>query len=98
MYPQYAHKFTRDFCSKVRCGRIMKISPQNEKTRVKRIKKLSQRRQWNKLTTQLFFSIYEWEKSQCPLKQSDIEERFNVNRSTYYRWKRNYQATGTPQP
>eukprot|EP01124_Arcella_intermedia_P014417 TRINITY_DN20846_c0_g2_i3.p1 TRINITY_DN20846_c0_g2~~TRINITY_DN20846_c0_g2_i3.p1 ORF type:complete len:350 (+),score=90.96 TRINITY_DN20846_c0_g2_i3:69-1118(+) len=99
MYPQFAHKFTRDFCSKVRCGRIMKLSPQSEKTRVKRIVKLSQRRKWKKLTTKLFYVIYDWEKSQNqPIKQSDVEERFNVNRSTYYRWKKNYESNGNPQP
>jgi len=100
-YPEYAHKFTRNFCSKVRCGRILVNSTgakqrcvKNGDPRMKRIPKISNRRTWTKMTQKLFSEIYDWELNQTqPVKQQDIESTFNVNRSTYYRWKRRFEAT-----
>jgi hypothetical protein len=90
LYPEYANKFTRDFCSKVRCGRVMKFTHSND-NRVKRIKKLSQRGRWSKMTQELFKEIYLWESQQAiPVKQSEVETKYNVNRSTYFRWKKAY--------
>jgi len=95
MYPEHAHKFTRNFCSKVRCGRIMNSkslkqrSVKNGDARMKRITKVSRRKAWTRMTSDLFQKILEWEKGQAgPIKQSDIEQKWNVNRSTYHRWKK----------
>jgi len=47
---------------------------------------------WKKMTPELFQEIYIWEKKQLALqnkvKQYQIQTKFNVNRSTYYRWKK----------
>jgi len=95
LYPEYSHKFTRNFCSKVRCGRIMNSkslkqrSVKNGDARMKRITKVSRRKAWTRMTSDLFQKILEWEKDQNgPIKQSDIETKWNVNRSTYHRWKK----------
>eukprot|EP01124_Arcella_intermedia_P024682 TRINITY_DN4226_c0_g2_i2.p1 TRINITY_DN4226_c0_g2~~TRINITY_DN4226_c0_g2_i2.p1 ORF type:complete len:200 (-),score=34.98 TRINITY_DN4226_c0_g2_i2:67-666(-) len=94
LYPAYASKFTANFCSKVRCGRIMKWSSSNrsEGERMKRPKKVSTRKTWAKMTPDLFEQIYAWEQKQKGVvKHSDIELVWNVNRSTYYRWKKSHQ-------
>jgi len=95
LYPEYAAKFTPSFCSKVRCGRIMNPEASKAKgvtkpkSRVKRVSKLSHRKTWRKMTPELFAEISEWEKGQNrAVKQVEFEQIFNVNRSTYYRWKK----------
>jgi hypothetical protein len=97
LYPEYSRKFTRDFCSKVRCGRIMNdLIPQRKETpsnggRMKRVLKVSRRKPWTKMTPELFEKILQWEKDQGrAVKKSEIEAKWNVNRTTYHRWKRNY--------
>jgi len=96
IYPEYASKFTPNFCSKVRCGRILNSSQISKKlksdgVRMKRITKISKRKNWSKMTAELFAKIYEWESGlSAPVKQAEIEHRFNVNRSTYYRWKKKF--------
>jgi len=104
MYPEYAAKFTPSFCSKVRCGRIMnpeaaKVKGVSKpKSRVKRVSKLSHRKTWRKMTPELFAEISVWEKNQNrPVKQIEFEQIFNVNRSTYYRWKKSQSKTSNGQ-
>jgi len=101
MYPEYTAKFTPSFCSKVRCGRIMNpelgkvngVSKLN--SRVKRVSKLSHRKTWRKMTPELYLEIAAWEKNQNrPVKQVEFEKVFNVNRSTYYRWKKAKASNG----
>jgi len=99
LYPEHAARFTPSFCSKVRCGRIMNTEPNKpgitkRAPRVKRVAKLSQRRTWRKMTPELFKEIAAWEQSQNrPVKQVEFEQVFNVNRSTYYRWKKSRGKT-----
>jgi len=48
------------------------------------------RRGWTRMTPELFECILNWESEQRKkgvIKQSDIEKQWNVNRTTYYRWK-----------
>jgi len=105
LYPEYASKFTPSFCSKVRCGRIMNTETQKivgvpkPKSRIKRVTKLSHRREWRKMTPELFAEISSWEQSQeRPVKQVEFEQHFNVNRSTYYRWKKaTTKTSSTPK-
>jgi len=104
MYPEYASKFTPSFCSKVRCGRIMnpeatKVKGVTKpKSRVKRVSKLSHRKTWRKMTPELFAEISEWEKGQNrAVKQVEFEQIFNVNRSTYYRWKKSQSKSSSAQ-
>jgi len=101
LYPEYAQKFTKSFCSKVRCGRIMNTnserplrSVKNGDPRMKRISKVSQRRSWNRMTPELFEKILAWEANLGhPVKQSEIEMKWNVNRTTYHRWKKSNSTT-----
>jgi len=104
MYPEYAAKFTPSFCSKVRCGRIMNVEASKakgvakQKSRVKRVSKLSHRKTWRKMTPELYQEIAVWEKSQNrPVKQVEFEQIFNVNRSTYYRWKKSQSKPSSTQ-
>jgi hypothetical protein len=60
MYPQHADKFTRNFCSKVRCGRILNTSRtmkqrsvKNGDPRMKRVTKISKRKEWTRMTPEL---------------------------------------------
>jgi hypothetical protein len=45
---------------------------------------------WKRMNPTLFQEIFQWESTQSRVKQSQIEKKFNVNRSTYYRWKKKY--------
>jgi len=96
LYPEYTRKFTRDFCSKVRCGRIMNdLTPYGHLTkngsRMKRVLKVSRRKSWTKMTPELFSKILQWEKDQGrAVKRAEIEAKWNINRTTYHRWKRNH--------
>eukprot|EP01124_Arcella_intermedia_P026243 TRINITY_DN4881_c0_g1_i1.p2 TRINITY_DN4881_c0_g1~~TRINITY_DN4881_c0_g1_i1.p2 ORF type:complete len:155 (+),score=16.40 TRINITY_DN4881_c0_g1_i1:116-580(+) len=46
------------------------------------------RKSWTKMTPELFVKIHHWEEAQKgAIKQADIEKKWNVNRTTYYRWK-----------
>jgi len=47
---------------------------------------------WKRMNPTLFKEIFQWETNQPKVKQSQIEKKFNVNRSTYYRWKKKYLA------
>lgn len=60
LYPEYESKFTRNFCSKTRCGRIMTASTSEPKRNVKagdpkiqRISKKSPRKPWTRMTKEL---------------------------------------------
>jgi len=95
LYPQYSSKFTKNFCSKIRCGRIMNSTTKLSKRRVcdgdpkmKRIKKRSPKNTWQKMTDDLYKKISDYEKDHPNIKQSDLQKLFNVNRSTYWRWKK----------
>jgi len=70
----------------------MKWSTQERgKDRMKRPKRVSTRKTWAKLTPELYGRISEWEQQQGTVKHTDIESYWNVNRSTYYRWKKLHQ-------
>jgi len=56
----------------------------------KRDRSMNRKVQWKKMTPELFQEIYQWEKTQSRVKQNQIQSRFQVNRSTYYRWKKKY--------
>jgi len=100
LYPNYEHKFTKSFCSKIRCGRIMNgttnttigiTKTKHRDHRMKRTTKLSQRKDWTRMTPDLFEKILNWENGlKRAVKQSEIEMVWNVNRTTYHRWKKNY--------
>jgi len=40
------------------------------------------------MNLELFYKMLEYEKDNPDVKQSDLEQIFNVNRSTYWRWKK----------
>jgi hypothetical protein len=58
------------------------------------LKKLIKKRQpkstWTKMTKEIFNKMVEFERTHPSIKQCDLEKVFNVNRSTYWRWKRNF--------
>lgn len=101
LYPQFADKFTRNFCSKVRCGRILSTSRTMKQRsvksgdpRMKRVSKISKRKEWARMTPELFSRILSWEQAHNgAIKQSDIESKFNINRSTFHRWKKKCLST-----
>jgi len=99
MHPQYASKFTKNFLTKLRTGRVCNAVTGLSKRRVKsgdikmkRVKKISSARVWGKMTDELYERILAYESLQgTTLKREEIENRFNVNRTTFYRWrKQNY--------
>jgi len=99
LYPQYSSKFTKNFCSKIRCGRIMNSTTKLSKRRVcdgdpkmKRIKKRSPKNTWHKMTDELFKKMCDYERDHPNIKQSDLQKLFNVNRSTFWRWKKRYNV------
>jgi len=53
-------------------------------------KKRSPKSTWTKMTKEIFNEMVEFEKDHPHIKQCDLEKYFNVNRSTYWRWKRNF--------
>jgi len=58
-----------------------------EKRKVKKIPK-KYPKIWTKMTPELFTKIVAWERShEGIIKQADVEKKWNVNRTTYYRWK-----------
>jgi len=61
-----------------------------EETKVRRSKR--RKISWKRMNPTLFQEIFQWETNQPKVKQSQIEKKFNVNRSTYYRWKKKYLA------
>lgn len=62
--------------------------------RMRRPKRVSSRKTWNKMTPELYERILAWEKTQKGnVKHSDIENHWNVNRTTYYRWKKIHSTT-----
>jgi hypothetical protein len=52
--------------------------------------KTIQKKKWRKMNMELFYKILEYEKENPDVKQSDLEQIFNVNRSTYWRWKKKH--------
>jgi len=60
--------------------------------KMKRIKKRSPKNTWQKMTEELFKKMLEYEKENPNVKQSDLQKLFNVNRSTYWRWKKRYHV------
>jgi len=63
---------------------------EKEETKVRRAKR--RKISWKRMNPALFQEIFQWETTQPKVKQSQIEKKFNVNRSTYYRWKKKYLA------
>jgi len=58
--------------------------------KLKKIKKRAPRNNWKKMTKDLFNQMLEYEKLNPNVKQCDLQRVFNVNRSTYWRWKKQY--------
>jgi len=56
----------------------------------KTIVKKSKQRKWNKMTIDMFNKMLEYEKVHPDVKQCDLQKIFNVNRSTYWRWKKKF--------
>jgi len=52
--------------------------------------KTIQKKKWRKMNLELFYKMLEYEKDNPDVKQSDLEQIFNVNRSTYWRWKKKH--------
>jgi len=48
------------------------------------------RNNWNKMTKILFDEMVNYERKNPDIKQSELQRLFNVNRSTYWRWKKQY--------
>jgi len=68
-------------------------SNQNEGKEEPKIRRAKRRKiSWKRMNPALFQEIFQWETTQPKVKQSQIEKKFNVNRSTYYRWKKKYLA------
>jgi len=59
--------------------------------KMKRIKKRSPKNTWQKMTEDLFKKMLDYEKDNPNVKQSDLQKLFNVNRSTFWRWKKRNQ-------
>jgi len=62
----------------------------NESTNVKKIIQKRSKSNWTKMTKELFNKIVEYEKGHENIKQCELERIFNVNRSTYWRWKKQH--------
>jgi len=45
---------------------------------------------WNKMTEALFKQMLEYEKQHPDIKQCELQKVFNINRSTYWRWKKKF--------
>jgi len=56
----------------------------------KSIKKRVPKSNWTKMTKEIFDQMVEYEKGHSNIKQCELEKIFNVNRSTYWRWKKQY--------
>jgi len=59
----------------------------------KDIKKVIRKRaksNWTKMSKELFYKMVEYEKEHGTVKQCEMEKIFNVNRSTYWRWKKQF--------
>jgi hypothetical protein len=54
------------------------------------IKKMPSKSSWTKMTKDILNEMVDFERDHPQVKQCDLEKYFNVNRSTYWRWKRNY--------
>jgi len=64
-------------------NRIVCSEPKSKKT-----KKRAPRNNWKKMTKELFYQMVEYERDHPNVKQCDLQKIFNVNRSTYWRWKK----------
>jgi len=75
-----------------------RINPHHQKTKnkvvgeskLKKIKKRAPRNNWKKMTKELFNQMVDYEKQHPNIKQCDLQRLFNVNRSTYWRWKKQF--------
>jgi hypothetical protein len=67
-----------------------KVIASGSKKVMKKIKKRAPRNNWKKMTKELFTQMLEYEKLNPNVKQCDLQRVFNVNRSTYWRWKKQY--------
>lgn len=57
---------------------------------------VKKRHRWTKLTTKLFYNMVEFERNNSEIKKCEIEKLFNVNRSTYWRWKKVHNISIEP--
>jgi len=53
-----------------------------------KIKKRAPRNNWKKMTKEIFGQMVDYEKQHPNVKQCDLQRLFNVNRSPYWRWKK----------
>jgi len=63
---------------------------QDEGTKDKLINKKKSKSSWTKMNKELFLKMVDFEKKHGNVKQCEMERIFNVNRSTYWRWKKQY--------
>jgi len=75
--------------SEYNCHNMMPSIRENNNSNMPIIKTI-QKKKWRKMNLELFYKMLEYEKDNPDVKQSDLEQIFNVNRSTYWRWKKNF--------
>jgi len=73
--------------SEYNCHNMMPSIRENSNNNMPIIKTI-QKKKWRKMNLELFSKMLEYEKDNPDVKQSDLEQIFNVNRSTYWRWKK----------
>jgi len=64
--------------------------PDAKASNIKKSIKKRIKRCWTKMTKEIFHQMVEYEKKHENIKQCELERMFNVNRSTYWRWKKQY--------
>lgn len=94
-FPEHSNRFTKNFLTKLRTGRVCNAVTGLTKRQVKagapkmrRVTKISATRSWAKMTDEIFEQILAQERITGTLKREVLENTFNVNRTTYYRWKK----------
>jgi len=67
---------------------IEEIDKKNKPNNVIKKRKRTIKNNWNKMTEALFKEMLEYEKLHPDIKQCELQKVFNINRSTYWRWKK----------
>lgn len=60
----------------------------------KKNKKRIYKRQYNKMTEKIYNEILEYERKHPDIKRTELEKIFNINRTTYWAWKKRYPKRG----
>jgi len=50
-------------------------------------------KKWRKMSSELFREMLEYERMHPDVRQNELQSIFNVNRSTYWRWKKKYMLS-----